>query len=108
VALASRAALPARAQAPPGGARPSRPAPSKPESPPPVRAEARALLRALEDAFSAAADRVTPAVVNVSTAGPKMAPNADDDRYREVFGDELYERSFRRRPRRIARAHPCT
>jgi len=104
VALASLAALPASAQAPPAGARPSRPAPSKPDAPPPVRAEARALLRALEDAFSAVADRVTPAVVNVSTAAPKVAPNADDDRYREFFGDELYERYFRRRPREDGRA----
>src|SRR5262249_43895727 len=104
VALASLAALPASAQAPPAGARPSRPAPSKPDAPPPVRAEARALLRALEDAFSAVADRVTPAVVNVSAAAPKVAPNAADHRYREFFGDELYERYFRRRPREDGRA----
>jgi Do/DeqQ family serine protease len=69
-----------------------------------VRPDARAVLRALEDAFSAVADRVTPAVVNVSTVGPRVGPNADDDRYREFFGDELYDRYFRRRPREDGRA----
>ena len=102
--LAWLSALSASAQAPPAGARPSRPAPARPESPPPVRPDARAVLRALEDACSAVADRGTPAVVNVSTVGPKVGPNADDDRYREFFGDELYDRYFRRRPREDGRA----
>jgi len=102
-ALALLGVLPAAAQAPPS-ARPPRSAPSKPESPPTVRPDARAVLRALEDAFSAVADRVTPAVVNVSTLGAKVGPNADDERYREFFGDDLYDRYFRRRPRDDGRA----
>ena len=61
------------------------------------------MLRALEDAFSAVADRVTPAVVNVSTVGARVS-NGEDDRYREFFGDDLYERYFRRRPREDGRA----
>ena len=62
------------------------------------------MLRALEDAFSAVADRVTPAVVNVSTVGPRPATTGEDDRFREFFGDELYERYFRRRPREDGRS----
>jgi len=96
-------ALPALAQAP-SPARPSRPAPARPESPPPVRPDARAMLRVLEDAFSAVADRVTPAVVNVSTVAQKSSSNGDDDRHRELFGDDLDERYFRRRPREDGRA----
>src|SRR5207247_1226268 len=66
---------------------------------------ARAMLKALEDAFTAVADRVTPAVVNVSTVPHKaVSGNGDDERYREFFGDELYERYFRRRPREDGRA----
>ena len=103
-ALGCVAVMPASAQAPPSPARPSRPAPPKAESPSPVRPEAHAVLRALEDAFSAVADRVTPAVVNVSTVGPRAATNGDDDRFREFFGDELYERYFRRRPREDGRS----
>jgi Do/DeqQ family serine protease len=61
------------------------------------------MLRALEGAFSAVADRATPAVVNVSTVGARVS-NGDDDRYREFFGDDLYERYFRRRPREDGRA----
>jgi Do/DeqQ family serine protease len=96
--------LPAQAQAPPSPARPSRPVPSRPEAPPPVKPDARALLRALEDAFSAVADRVTPAVVNVSTVAAKSSSNGEDERYREFFGDDLYDRYFRRRPREDGRA----
>src|SRR2546426_2998260 len=103
VGLALLPSLPAQAQAP-SPTRPSRPAPAKPESPPPVKPDARALLRALEDAFSAVADRVTPAVVNVSTVAQKPSTNGDDERYREFFGDELYDRYFRRRPREDGRA----
>jgi Do/DeqQ family serine protease len=102
--LALLPALPAQAQAPPPAARPSRPAPPRPESPAPVKPDARALLRALEDAFSAVADRVTPAVVNVSTVAPRGSANGEDERQRELFGDELYERYFRRRPREDGRA----
>jgi S1-C subfamily serine protease len=102
--LGCLAAIPASAQTPPSPARPSRPAAPKPESPLGVRPEAHAVLRALEDAFSAVADRVTPAVVNVSTVGPRASTNGDDDRFRDFFGDELYDRYFRRRPREDGRA----
>jgi Do/DeqQ family serine protease len=59
-----------------------------------------AILRALEDAFTAVADRVTPAVVGVTTVprpGPPRAPSEDLERFREFLGDELFERFFRGR-----------
>ena len=77
-----------------------RPAPSRPDAATPVKPEARAVLRAMEDAFSAVADRVTPAVVNVSTVGARGSTNSDDD----SLGDDLYDRYFRRRPREDGRA----
>jgi Do/DeqQ family serine protease len=61
----------------------------------------QAVLRALEDAFSAVADRVTPAVVHVSTVprpGARREESEDLERFRQFFGDELFERFFRRRP----------
>jgi serine protease Do/serine protease DegQ len=68
----------------------------------------RTVLRALEEAFTAVADRVTPAVVNVSAVPDRSAPTNEsggpEERFREFFGDELYERYFRRRPREDARA----
>src|SRR5207253_1952344 len=66
--------------------------------------EARALLHALEDAFTIVADRVTPAVVNVSTVAKKPSAEETPERFREFFGEEFYERFFRRRPRDDARA----
>jgi Do/DeqQ family serine protease len=85
----------------PAGAQPAakpRPRAEAPESP---RIDARAVLRALEEAFTTVADRVTPAVVNVSATPDKSAPAEDGgtERFREFFGDDLYERYFRRRPR---------
>src|SRR3989442_878303 len=55
--------------------------------------------RAMEEAFSAVADRVTPAVVNVSTVPRKgtAGPPEELERFREFFGEEFYERYFRRR-----------
>jgi Do/DeqQ family serine protease len=78
----------------------------KPEAP---KVDPRAALRAMEEAFTAVADRVTPAVVNVSavpdkSAAPDSGSGGGDERFREFFGDELYERYFRRRPREDARA----
>src|SRR5439155_22154166 len=67
----------------------------------------RAMLRALEDAFAAVADRATPAVVHVSTVPKKQpagAPEEVPERFKEFFGDEFYDRYFRRRPREDARA----
>jgi serine protease Do len=73
-------------------------APAKPSG---QKIDARAVLQAMEEAFSAVADRVTPAVVNVSTVSRRPAAGSADDpqRFREFFGDEFYERYFRRRPR---------
>jgi Do/DeqQ family serine protease len=65
----------------------------------------KAVLRSLEDAFTSVADRVTPAVVNVSTVASKAsAPGEDPEKFREFFGEEFYEKYFRRRPREDARA----
>ena len=100
-ALALALALPAAAQTPP---RPSRPAPSRPDAAPPAKSDPRAVLRALEDAFSAAADRVSPAVVNVSTVTSRASSGSDDERPGDLLGDELYDRYFRRRPRDDGRA----
>src|SRR5262245_57948015 len=68
--------------------------------------DAKAILEALEDAFVSVADRVTPAVVNVSVK-PKRTPEGgseesheSEQRFREFFGPDFYERFFRRRPPR--------
>ena len=73
-----------------------------PATSPGATIDARAVLQAMEEAFSAVADRVTPAVVNISTISRRPAPGSADDpqRFREFFGDEFYERYFRRRPAR--------
>src|SRR2546430_4175254 len=64
----------------------------------------RALLHALEEAFTTVADRVTPAVVNVRTVPRKQSAEETPERFREFFGEEFYERFFRRRPREATRA----
>ncbi len=57
----------------------------------------RSVLGALEAAFSAVADRVTPAVVNVSTVPRKGAGGHEEfERFRDFFGDDP-DRPFRRR-----------
>jgi Do/DeqQ family serine protease len=83
-------------------------APERPAAPAP---ESKALLRALEDAFVSVADRATPSVVNVSVqvkaeAAQEGAPSPEmEERFREFFGPELFERFFRRRaPREDGRA----
>src|SRR5437879_3209327 len=73
-----------------------RPAPT--ETRPAPKVDPRGILRAMEEAFSAVADRVTPAVVHVSTV-PKKAPGSAEE-----SPEEFYERYFRRRPREDARA----
>src|SRR5512143_1184837 len=93
VALLAALLLPvapvAVAQAPPAPARPAAPAPTP---------ESKALLRALEDAFVSVADRATPSVVNVSVrvkpeAAQEGAPSPEmEERFREFFGPELFER----------------
>jgi Do/DeqQ family serine protease len=73
------------------------------QSRPPAPVDAKAVLRALEDAFVSVADRVTPAVVNVSIT-PRRVEGAEspeaEERFREFFGPEFFERFFRRRPPR--------
>src|SRR5881296_178733 len=81
--------------------------PAAPEPRPAPKTDPRAVLRAMEDAFSAVADRVTPAVVHVSTVPKKGAGGPAEEapeRFKEFFGEEFYERYFRRRPREDARA----
>jgi serine protease Do len=69
--------------------------------------EPKAVLRALEEAFVAVAERVMPAVVNIvatpkKEAGPEGPPQSEE-RFREFFGPEFFERFFRRRPPREQR-----
>jgi len=73
--------------------------------------DSKALLQALEDAFVSVADRVTPAVVNVGAKSKRGVPGEagpspeNEQRFREFFGPELYERFFKRRgPREETRA----
>ncbi|MFI5374592.1 MAG: Do family serine endopeptidase [Candidatus Rokuibacteriota bacterium] len=88
----------------------TRPAPAGPAAVAPAP-DSKALLRALEDAFVSVADRATPSVVNVSVkvkpeAAQEAAPSPEmEERFREFFGPELFERFFRRRaPREDGRA----
>ena len=87
------------------------PAPQPRPSTPAAAPDSRHLLRALEDAFVAVADRATPSVVNVSVkvkreAAPEAGPSPEtEERFREFFGPEMFERFFRRRaPRDEGRA----
>ncbi len=98
-------ATPAWAQSSPRAPATKKPPPSERRAPAPT-ADARAMLQAMEEAFSAVADRVTPAVVNVSTTPRRGAtgPGEDPQRFREFFGEDFYERYLRRRPREEARA----
>jgi serine protease Do len=105
--LVAALATPAWAQSP----APRPPAAKKPPAsdkrqPPAATIDARAVLQAMEEAFSAVADRVTPAVVNVSATPKRAAGGSSDDpqRFREFFGEEFYERYFRRRPREEPRS----
>src|SRR5918995_5942028 len=107
--LLAALAAPASAQPAPGRSpAPSAPAADKraPATPPSARIDARAVVQAMEEAFSAVADRVTPAVVNVSTVsgGPAGGSPDDPQRFREFFGEEFYERYFKRRPREEPRS----
>jgi len=83
------------------------PAAARAANPEPV--DSQSVLRALEDAFVSVADRVTPAVVNVSVKAKRIAPEGESperqERFREFFGPEFFERFFRRRqPREDARS----
>ncbi len=75
------------------------PAAARAANPEPI--DSHTVLRALEDAFVSVADRVTPAVVNVSVKPKRSAPEVESperqERFREFFGPEFFERFFRRR-----------
>ena len=75
----------------------------------PEPVDSQTILRSLEDAFVSVADRVTPAVVNVSVKSKRVAQESEgperQERFREFFGPEFFERFFRRRqPREDPRA----
>jgi Do/DeqQ family serine protease len=75
----------------------------------PEPVDSQAVLRSLEDAFVSVADHVTPAVVNVSVKGKRVAQESEgperQERFREFFGPEFFERFFRQRqPREDPRA----
>src|ERR1700752_581171 len=72
--------------------------------PPASKLDPHAVLQAMEEAFSSVSDRVTPAVVNVSTVPKRGSSGSDEQRFREYFGDEFYDRYFRRRPREDSRS----
>jgi serine protease Do len=77
------------------------------QSPPAPPVDAKAVLQALEDAFVSVANRVTPAVVNVSITPKRVEggePPEAEERFREFFGPEFFERFFRRRPREDVRS----
>src|SRR6266852_3878671 len=65
--------------------------------------DAKAILQILENAFVSVADRATQSVVNVSVKAKKSAaaegpPSPEtEQRFREFFGPEFYERFFKRR-----------
>jgi serine protease Do len=67
------------------------------------RPDSKAMLHALENAFASVADRVTPSVVNVSVKAKKVPvaestpPPEGEQRFREFFGPEFYDRFFKRR-----------
>ena len=70
--------------------------------------DSQTILRALEDAFVSVADRVTPSVVNISVKPKRTAPESEsperEERFREFFGPEFFERFFRRRQPEETRA----
>jgi len=97
--------------APAPSARAQQPGALPPSRPPAPAPDSQRLLHALEDAFVSVADRATPSVVNVSVkvkreARPESGPPPEmEERFREFFGPELFERFFRRRaPRDEGRA----
>src|SRR4029453_1871311 len=97
-------AQPPTPRAPPPPKPPAAP-PKQPAQPPAAKLDPHAVLEAMEEAFSSVADRVTPAVVNVSTVPKRGAGGgSDEQRFREYFGDEFYDRYFKRRPRQGAQS----
>ena len=88
------------------------PASARAQRPAPVAPESARLLEALETAFVDVADRVMPAVVNVNVKSKRSpalseAPERPEmeERFKEFFGPEFFDRFFRRRaPRDEGRA----
>ena len=87
---------------------PARAPSRRPAAPAP---DSQRLLRALRTRFVSVADRATPSVVNVSVkvkreARPESGASPEmEERFREFFGPELFERFFRRQaPRDEGRA----
>src|SRR4029453_5301420 len=74
--------------------------------PPAQKLDSRAVLQAMEEAFSTVADRVTPAVVNVSTIPKRPGPGSGDapEGFREYFGGDVSVGYFKARPRGEARS----
>src|SRR5215467_10088324 len=70
--------------------------------------DSQTVLRSMEDAFVSVADKVTPTVVNISVKPKRAAPEGEsserEERFREFFGPEFYERFFRRRQPEETRA----
>src|SRR5262249_60035742 len=89
---------------PPPAPPPRAPPATRGAKPPAAKLDPHAVLQAMEEAFSSVSDRVTPAVVNVSTVPKRGSSGSDEQRFREYFGDEFYDRYFRRRPREDARS----
>ncbi|MBI1847575.1 MAG: DegQ family serine endoprotease, partial [Candidatus Rokubacteria bacterium] len=74
--------------------------PARAQTPSAPAVNPRAVLGAMEDAFASVAERVTPAVVNVSTSVKRGAGERSPEaleRFREFFGDEFFDRFFKRR-----------
>ncbi|HKZ08628.1 MAG TPA: DegQ family serine endoprotease [Methylomirabilota bacterium] len=101
-ALAIVAVAAALAAAPPGARAQS----------PSATPEVPRVLEALESAFVSVADRVMPAVVNVNVKAKKVTAPSEgpdrpemDERFKEFFGQEFFDRFFRKRsPRDEGRA----
>ena len=79
-AWAQSAAPPRTPAAPKPPAASKQPPPAKPHA---AKLDPQAVLQAMEEAFSSVADRVTPAVINVSTT-PKRSTGSDEQRFRDV------------------------
>ena len=88
------------------------PGPARAQRAAPVAPESARILEALETAFVSVADRAMPAVVNVTVKAKRSpavseAPDRPEmeERFKEFFGQEFFDRFFRRRsPRDEGRA----
>lgn len=74
-------------------------------APPTVKAEAPAVLKQLDEAMVNVAEKITPAVVNISSSkkeatalGGDLEPFFKNHPFREFFGDELFKK-FKKGPR---------